>query len=173
MYVDKSFILGQLPPYRNEWVTILQRQSVPDIMRSMFEAHKQFKPYYDRIGLYFQGDSLAETCENLYRFCKQNIRYQEETEDWQSTALPTGLLVRGFGDCKHYASFIAGCLGAIERAQGVPIDWFYCFASYKWLVTTPYHVFVVAIDTDGTEIWIDPTPGAYGKNPVWVVEKKV
>jgi hypothetical protein len=173
MYVDKSFILEQLPPYRNEWVTVLPQQTVPDIMRSMFDAHRKFRSYYDRIGVYFEGSDLADTCDNLYRFCKQNIYYREESVDWQSTAVPTGLLVRGFGDCKHYASFIAGCLSAIERAEGTPINWFYCFASYKWLQPTPYHVFVICVDDQGQEIWIDPTPGAYGKTPVWVVEKKV
>src|SRR5689334_5376498 len=105
MYVDRSFILGQLPKYRNEWVTVMQRQAVPDIMRSLFEAHRKFAAYYDSIGLFFEGNTLAQTCDNLYNFCKANIRYKEETIDWQSTALPTGILVRGYGDCKHYASF--------------------------------------------------------------------
>lgn len=173
MYVSKSFILDRLPKYRNEWVTIMQRQAVPDIMRSMFEAHAQFRSYYDKIGAYFLGNTLAQTCDNLYNFCRENIRYREESEEWQTTALPTGILVRGFGDCKHYAAFIAGCLAAIERAEGVTIDWCYCFASYKWTQPTPYHVFVVVRDEDGAEIWVDPTPGAYGKQPVWIVTKKV
>jgi len=173
MYVSKSFILDQLPDYRGQWVTVMHRQAVPDIMRQMYSAHKQYRAYYDQIGLYFEGETLAETCDNLYQFCKENIRYREESEQWQTTALPTGILVRGEGDCKHYASFIAGCLAAIERAEGVPIDWKYCFASYDWARRTPYHVFVIVTDDRGNEIWVDPTPGAYGKEPVWMVTKKV
>lgn len=173
MYVSRSFILDQLPKYRNQWVTVKQRQAVPDIMRDLYQAHKDYRPHYDQIGRFFEGPTVAATCENLYHFCKENIKYREESEDWQSTALPTGILVRGYGDCKHYASFVAGCLGAIERAQGYPIDWVYCFASYKWAQSTPYHVFVVVRDEEGEEIWVDPTPGAYGKQPVWIVTKKV
>jgi hypothetical protein len=173
MYVSKKFILGELPEYQDKWVTVMQRQAVPDIIRQMYSAHRQYRGYYDLIGLYFEGDTLAETCDNLYNFCKDNIRYREESEEWQTTAQPTGILVRGEGDCKHYASFIAGCLGAIERAEGIPIDWKYCFASYDWTRRTPYHVFVIVTDDEGNEIWVDPTPGAYGKEPVWMVTRKI
>lgn len=173
MYVSKSFILDQLPAYENKWVTVMQRQAVPNIMRAMYSAQKQYRGYYDRIGLYFEGATLADTCENLYNFCKDNIHYKEESEHWQTTALPTGILVRGEGDCKHYALFIAGCLAAIERAEGTPINWEFCFASYDWARPTPYHVFVIVTEDDGNQIWVDPTPGAYGKEPVWMVTRKV
>lgn len=171
MHVSREALLGQLPPFADEWVTLTPDQDVHDIIVAMVDSYPEFAPYYDRIGNFFVGKDISETCDNLYQFCKDNIQYREETEDWQTVSLPAGILTRGHGDCKAYAAFIGGCLGAIARETGVPIDWEYCFASYKLFQRTPYHVFVVVHTADG-DIWVDPTPGAEDKQPVWVVCKK-
>lgn len=170
--VSKDVLLKSLPDYKDQWVTVKSKQSVPDIIDDILYTHQKFKKYYDSIGYLFEGSTLFETCEKLFWFCKDNIKYKEESEDKQSTALPAGILVRGEGDCKHYASFIAGCLSAIERMYGVNYNIEYCFASYKKGQPVPYHVFVIVQDDEG-EIWIDPTPGADKMNPVWWVRKKV
>ena len=172
MTICKQQILSRLPDFRDQWITVKGQQQVPDIIDSILQSHRDFGKYYDSIGFLFRGNTISDTCENLFHFCRDNIRYYEESEDSQSTAIPTGILVRGYGDCKHYASFVAGCLDAISRAEGTPIDFEYCFASYKKDQQIPYHVFVICKDDDGSEIWIDPTPGAAEKNPVWWVRVK-
>lgn len=171
-YVSKELLLNRLPPYRDKWVTVTPNQSLDDLIEGIKGYHKAFEPYYDRIGGYFVGRDIAETCDNLYYNVKRYIRYKEETKDWQSSAVPNGMLLRGQGDCKHYASFIAGCLDAINRSGAQAIDWCYYFASYKLGVRDPYHVFVIAFDEKGNEIWIDPTPGSAGENPVWEIRLK-
>jgi hypothetical protein len=172
MRVTKSSILAKLPPYQDKWVTVTSSQDVGDIISDIVKSHYLFAPYYDRFAYSFSASTIEEICDNLVNFCKENIQYKEENEDIQSTALPTGILERGQGDCKHYASFIGGCLSAISRETGVPINWKYCFASYKIDQRTPYHVFVTVETPSGT-VWCDPTPGADGKQPVWVVYKKI
>ena len=172
MYVSKERLIAELPPYQDKWVMIKKEQGVPDIINEMLQAHREFAPYYDSICHYFIGRTLKDTCETLFEFCQENITYREEGEDWQSSALPTGILMRGHGDCKHYASFIAGILDAIKRTTGQKIDWHYCFASYKIDQPVPYHVFVV-VETNKGPLWVDPTPGALGKTPVWEINKKV
>lgn len=171
MTVSRDTVLKRLPVFRDKWITVKAKQRVPDIIDSMLQSHRDFARQYDAIGPMFAGDNIEQTCENLFHFCKDNIRYREESENEQSTAIPAGILVRGEGDCKHYASFIAGCLDAINRS-GTPIKWEYCFASYKKDQKTPYHVFVIAQDEKGEEIWIDPTPGAADMVPVWWVRVK-
>lgn len=167
-------LLDCLPPDANQWVTIKEDQSVFDIMKEIPEAHKKFAPYYDQIALYFDGDSTAEICKNIYNFLKSNIRYHEEGEKDQTTALPTGILTRRYGDCKHYASFAGGVLDALNRLNDTNIDWCYRFASYKLLDRVPHHVYVSVYDEDrGEEIWIDPTPGAKNQVPVWLIDKKI
>lgn len=171
MNVTAQTLIGQLPPYQDEWIVIHPRQEVKDIMREVCEAHDEFAEHYDKIALYFDADNTEKICEKLYSFCKKYIKYKEESEDSQTSALPTGILTRGQGDCKHYSGFCAGILDALNRA-GKNIDWHYRFASYKPLIKTPHHVFVVVKDNEG-EIWIDPTPGADRSDPVWQVDKKI
>src|SRR5574337_974124 len=101
MYVEKEILLRKLPPYRDEWITVKDDQDVHDIINEILDAHKEFAPYYDKIALYFDADTIGGVCNNLYKFCKENISYHEETADDQTTALPAGILTRGYGDCKH------------------------------------------------------------------------
>ena len=172
MHVSKDMLLAELPPYRDEWVMRKKHQQVKDIVKWTIDAYPRFESDYDRIGMFFLGASVAETCENLYTFLIRNVRYVEEGVDWQSIERPAGILIRGFCDCKGYANFIGGCLGAINRMNGYCIDWNFCFASYKIEERTPYHVFIVARDNNG-EIFVDPTPGANDMTPVWVINEKI
>jgi hypothetical protein len=167
-------LLECLPSYCDEWVTVKDSQSVYDIIEEIIKAHKEFAPYYDQIALYFDADNTADVCKNIYNFLKLNIKYKEEKEDEQTTALPAGLLTRGYGDCKHYSSFAGGILDALNRINGTSRDWDYTFASYDPFNSSPHHVFVSVWDEERNQsIWIDPTPGAKNQIPVWLLNKKV
>lgn len=172
MQLTKQFLLQQLPAYRNEWVTVVDDQDVHDIINEIEIAQIENAELYDKIGPLFIGDTLLQTCENLYHFCKDNLRYVEESEALQTVSTPQGLLTAGKCDCKGYASFIGGCMGAIERHQQKKINWKYCFASYKLFEPSPYHVFIV-VETSNGPFYVDPTPGSYGKVPVWTVEREI
>lgn len=171
--VKKETLLRLLPEFRDEWIVVNPgEQSVGDIIEEVLKAHGEFAADYDLIAPVFDdGGSIEEIASSLYFFCKDNIRYQEEGDEWQTTALPAGILARGYGDCKHYASFIGGVLDALNR-RGRRIDWVYRFASYRLTDSTPHHVFIVIRRKEG-ELWIDPTPGAAGTVPIWQVDKKV
>lgn len=172
--VTKELLLEQLPQYEDRWVLINPNQKVHDIIKEVLAAHDDFAPYYDKIAVYFDGwDSLKELASNLYNFCKKNLRYNEETEDFQSTSVPQGLLYRGECDCKGYANFIGGILDGLNRL-GHKIKWMYRFASYDLLDKSPHHVFIVIYDNKGNDVYyVDPTPGSQGMQPVWNVDKKI
>lgn len=172
MDVSKKQVLQRLPADRGEWVKIKDRQQVKDIIADIVASHQAFTGYYDKIGMLFYADTIEGICDKLYNFCKKNIHYREESEVSQTTAIPAGILNRGYGDCKHYASFIGGCLDAISRETGEKIDWHYCFASYLVNQKIPYHVFVV-VETEDGPVWVDPTPGATLQEPVWIINKKI
>lgn len=172
MQLTRETLLDVLPPYTDQWVLVKDNQEVSDIITEILTANDHFKGYYDALAPYFWTGDIRSTCEALFGFCKRNIKYQEETDVAQTSALPTGLLHRGFGDCKHFSLFIGGVLGAIERVYNEPVNWCFCFASYKIDQRTPYHVFVVCEMPDGGYMWVDPTPGASGSVPVWVICKR-
>lgn len=168
MNITKEFILSKLPPFVDKRVTIADKQQVPDIIVTMLNAHKRNAPLYDRIGLYFMGKNVADTCDKLFEFCKKNLAYKVEPGKLQKVQVPQGLLSRGNCDCKGYASFICGCLDAIKRSGKQLIDWEYCFASYELKEQTPYHVFSVVKKAGTDDIWVDPTPGANDTQPFWL-----
>lgn len=167
-----EILLGKLPPFRDEWKLIKENQKVADIMQQILRAHKNNASFYDKIALYFDANTVQGICDNLYSFLKTYIKYHEEPETMQTTAVPSGILTRLQGDCKHYASFCGGVLDAISRLTGKKIDWCYRFVSYNLLQRSPGHVFVVVFDR-GHEIWIDPVPGADKVTPVWQIDKKI
>ena len=171
MSITIESLITKLPPYQDKWEVIHPNQTVKDIIKEILEAHDEFAPYYDEIALCFDDANTGKICENIYQFLKNNIRYKEETEEDQTSALPTGILTRRQGDCKHYASFTGGILDALNRS-GRKINWCYVFASYKVLDDTPHHVFI-EVDYNGEKFWIDPTPGSDVKDPAWVIRKKI
>jgi hypothetical protein len=152
--VTPSVLLYYLPAFENDWQLIKEDQYVRDIIKEVLDAHEIYAQDYDRICNFFDSGSTEQICKQLFDFCKGFIQYRVEDKKNQTTKSPSGIIVLGRGDCKHYASFIGGCLDALKRA-GRKIDWFYRFASYDWLDDTPQHVFVVVNDR-GKEIWIDP-----------------
>lgn len=168
--MDSGVLLEKLPVYNGKKELITGKQSVNDIIGEILKAHRLFAPDYDKIVLYFNNGDTKKICASLYRFCKNKINYKMESELSQTVKSPSAILAQGYGDCKHYASFTGGILGALNRI-GKKIDWHYRFASYDWFNKTPGHIFVVVV-VDGKEIWIDPTPGADKTSPVWVVNKK-
>lgn len=173
MMPTRQTLLEALPPFHNEWELDANEQGTGDIIHTVLKRHAEFRPYYDRLALYFDNPDPKELSDELFRFCKKYLKYREEPEERQTVSIPTGLLVRGSCDCKGYASFCAGILDALNRKNGTTYKWAYRFASYDALDPVPHHVFTVLSDPDYGEIWIDPTPGSEGKDPVWQLDKTV
>lgn len=164
----------ELPAYRGkEKVIVPGRQSVKQIIAEIENAHLFFAKDYDAIAVRFIGDSDTRTLENIFNFLKLNVRYEEEPEKLQVSKSPAAIIETGVCDCKCYALFIGGVLGALNR-KGSGIEWNYVFASYK-NTTTPGHVFVQAF-ADGAEYWVDPVLPRFNQRtpvPTYTTRKKV
>lgn len=154
-------VLRRLPAFAGRQEVISADQSVHDIIAEVLESHEIFTGDYDAIidCFYYPGINLDAFYNDLFLFCKNNLRYEAEPGRYQTTRSPAGILtiakMGGSCDCKHYAGFIGGLLNAAQR-KGAPIDWRYRFASYNSDTDIPGHVFVV-IKQD-PEIWLDPAP---------------
>lgn len=153
-------LLAVLPEYNHSQRIIVKEQDVPDIMAEIGESHRYYAGDYDTIAKYFWTGNIYDTCRALWFFCKDNIRYEVEPTKDQTTRRPSGILTLQKGDCKHYATFIAGVLDAINRKYDAGIEWAYCFAGYEGKNDPPQHVFVIARDDEG-DIWIDPVLNSF------------
>lgn len=119
---------------------------------------------YDRFADLFAGGNVPY---KLFKFCKDNLPYNVESGDEQTTQTPAGIVtmasIRGV-DCKHYSLFIAGVLESLNRLGLGDYDGAFRFARYNGKKRED-HVFVVLYNPDGSETWIDPTP-------IWNKDKK-
>lgn len=153
--MNKQQLINELAPFRNRWQMVTNSQSVGDIMTLVLSSHRSEAKSYDKIAPYFsQGNIL----KNIFRFCKDQLPYNIESEAAQSARSPGGILntADSIGvDCKHYAQFIGGILSALNRA-GYNFNWCYRFACYDGS-RSPDHVYIV-VKENGSEINLDPTP---------------
>lgn len=168
--VSSNAILSRLPQYVDEWELIKQDQYVPDIIKEVARVHRLFAEYYDCFSDLFYDTDPGVVADSLYEFCREYIRYKEEDVMLQTSALPTGILHRGYGDCKHYALFTAGVIGSLNRLYGCCFRAEFYFVGYG-KAEEPYHVYVVVQDSD-EDIWVDPTPGSGGM-PTLIIPKPV
>jgi len=173
--VTPEMILARLPAYKDEWVLVTDKQYVPDIIKEVCKAHKEFALFYDQFSDLFYSPDPETIADNIYNFCSSYLRYKEEPVKNQTSALPTGIIHRGYVtgqgvDCKHYALFSAGVISSINRLYGCCLVANFLFVGYG-KAKEPYHVFV-SLEGDENDIWIDPTPGSGGQ-PTLVVSKKV
>lgn len=169
--MDRNYLLGKLPAFKNSSLLIKKEQTVSDIVGEVLAAHEAFAKDYELIaGDFWRGNAL-DTARGLFTFLKNNIVYEVEGDDVQTTKSPAAILAMGHGDCKHYAGFIAGILDALNR-MGAGIDWTYRFAGYSGS-RTPEHVFVV-LKENGRDYWIDPVLKTFNERlrPSVFIDKK-
>jgi hypothetical protein len=170
--MDRNILLKILPEPEGNEDMIKKRQDVYDIINEVLAAHDEFAADYDLIADRFANGNVPK---KLYQFCRENVTYEVEKEKWQTTRSPAVLLQMGFGDCKHFAGFIAGVLDALNRSGRGRYNWVYRFAYYDEDPDSPGHVFVCINNADGSETWIDPVLNEFDKRrpyPVSINDKK-
>jgi hypothetical protein len=151
--MDKQTILNELQPLQGTKKVIVENQSTGDIIEGILDTHNRYKNQYDKIYKYFIGSSLNETCNNIWQFLKDNVKYYVEPQRLQTLRSPAAILSKA-ADCKSYSLFANGILDAYRRNENKNFDVCYRFAGY----TKPKrieHVFSVCIDKKGNEIWTD------------------
>lgn len=166
--MNKAAIIRALSEYDMDVVVLVPDQDISDIMVGIKAMHKCYAHMYDKIAAYFdESQGVEELCFDLWKFCKENLEYQEQTTDEQWVSMPGTILSRGFCDCKEYALFIAGVLDA-KRRKGLEVDWMFRFVPSKMLGMNIGHVFVVA---NPGNIWVDPVLGNFDQHYPYFVKK--
>lgn len=160
--------IRQSLPFGNRTETLVQDHTVPDIIRVMRQQHKENAPDYDYIAKMFWKGNAGNTAKYLFDFCKKNVKYKVEPGVLQSTKTPGAIIAQGYGDCKHYASFITGVCDSLNRS-GYPVQ-----AKYRFVADNPgiqvHHVFAVVSD-GSNEYWTDPVLSFFNQRPNYATVK--
>ncbi len=155
MIANTTTILSLIGEQPFQEIKIIDEQQTHDIVEQMLYKQEACESDYDTFSFLFAGGSVQDVCSKIWKFCRENFVYVEESTDEQYISKPQTLLLRKNCDCKGYALFANGILCSLDRLGILAIDSCFRFASYKLFNKEPQHVFVVVRD-QGREIWIDP-----------------
>lgn len=137
---------------------VVNRHSTNDIIKLILQEHKKYEAQYDKIAPSFWKGSAEATSKYLYDYLKKNIKTVTESAEVQTVKSPARFIADGYGDCKHYTSFVCGVISALSRA-GYPIS-----CTYRFTADRPgaqvHHVFAV-VETDQGQKWLDGILSGY------------
>jgi hypothetical protein len=155
--------------FHNRKDIVKEDHDTNDIIKCIKKQHPVFAKQYDKICEMHWNGNAYDTARDLFHFLKKNVVYDIENAEDQSVKSPGAILKQGYGDCKHYASYIVGVCDALHRA-GYKIA-----AKYRFTADTPsidvHHVFAVVEDSNnhisspGKEIYCDPVLGSFNEKP--------
>jgi uncharacterized membrane protein YgcG len=172
-------LLKILPAFSNTETTLIDDQSVDDIIKAIQSAQKFYAKDYEKIYPYFVGRDPIETANNIWEFLKDNIDYVIEPDDLQTIKSPAAIIATGKrslggNDCKNFALFTGGVLNAYRDNELKDFDLYFRFASYNEYEETPQHVFVVMV-INKKEIWVDAVLDKFNEHrePSYYIDKKI
>lgn len=146
---------------------ITNDQSANDIISAMLAAHTKYQKDYDLIADQFYAGSAKATAKKLFDFLKRNINYKVESVNNQRIMSPGAIISLAQNDCKNFALFIIGVLHSLKRRGIINNKILYRFVSYNILDPTPHHTYAVMIDSDGSEINIDPVLSSFNEKKLF------
>jgi hypothetical protein len=175
--MNGKHLLSYLPPYKGNEYIIKKNQNTDDIINGILDAQIRYAKDYSNISSFFIGSTTRKTCENIWKFLKENVRYRIESEDRQTIKTPAAIIATGNtvgSDCKNLSLFTAGILQDLNKKGLTKIPFCFRFSSYKLFSDIPEHVFVVAYPGTDKEIWIDAVLRQfdYKKDYTYKIDKK-
>jgi len=170
-------LLSQLDSFKNNQRIISYDQSTNDIINAILRQHNKCFTEYDKLYNYFDGGNFENTAKKVFKYLKDNVKYEIEPNNLQTVKTPAAILATGKttgSDCKNFSLFFAGILDAYRRNTGEKFDIAFRFASYDG-TNTPEHVFVVINPNSDNEIWCDAVLNYFNekREPNYYKDKKI
>lgn len=170
-------LLNQLDSFKNNQRIISYDQSTNDIINAILKQHNKCFSEYDKLYNYFDGGNYENTAKKVFKYLKDNVKYEIEPDNLQTVKTPAAILATGKttgSDCKNFSLFFAGILDSYRRNTGEKFDIAYRFASYDGS-NIPEHVFVVINPDTDNEIWCDAVLNYFNekKEPNYFKDKKI
>jgi len=170
-------LLNQLDSFKNNQRIISYDQSTNDIINAILRQHNKCFSEYDKLYNYFDGGNYENTAKKVFKYLKDNVKYEIEPDNLQTVKTPAAILATGKttgSDCKNFSLFFAGILDSYRRNTGEKFDIAYRFASYDGS-NIPEHVFIVINPDTDNEIWCDAVLNYFNekKQPNYFKDKKI
>lgn len=149
---SRSYIYGNNLVAKHTNTLIHSQGKTKDIADTVIQVYLEKWQSVNELAQQFGSDgflTVAEKCERIFNFVASNVRYIEDPFGVQWVKEPARLLADGTGDCKSMAIFICSALKCLD------IPHFFRFTSYNRRKEAT-HVYAVALDENGNEIYIDP-----------------
>jgi hypothetical protein len=153
----KAIASGAIPSPTGKKSFINRNFNTGDIMKLVLDCYRGHNKQLSSFSQQLRGNTVEETCYNVWKFIKDNIRYHVDKGGNQYVQTPAALWSSKVGDCKSFAVFAASCL------HNLGIDGVIRFVSYDATDAIPKHVYVVVGNTV-----VDPCP--YGTKVFWNTE---
>ena len=134
---------------QNNTTFIKQNQTAKDIATAIIKSIKESKDDALKIAPYLKGSTKVKSLENIFIFCKNNIKYTKESTDLQTARTLGRILQMKTGDCKHYTTIIASLCNALN----IPVK--LRLISQNYFSSDPTHIYCVA-NIKGKDFIIDP-----------------
>lgn len=134
---------------------------IPEIMNVVLYADSRSREFTEQLSPRLIGESDQETFFNIWKFARKNVRYKTDKPGNEIVKSPGNLLKTGSGDCKSFAVFVGSVL------QNLGFDYYYRLIWENPLNPNQAHVYIIAIDSAGNEIPIDPVNDQFGVEPFY------
>lgn len=134
---------------QNNTTFIKQNQTAKDIATAIIKSIKESKDDALKIAPYLKGSTKVKSLDNIFIFCKNNIKYTKESTDLQTARTLGRILQMKSGDCKHYTTTIASLCNALN----IPVK--LRLISQNYFSSDPTHIYCVA-NIKGKDYIIDP-----------------
>lgn len=147
----------------NKKVLLNKDGTTRDIVKEVLQVYADSRNQLQQFAPFLKGDTLLETCSNIWHFWKENVKYKIDPEGVQWIKTPDAFWDSDFGDCKSFAIAVAASLHALD------IKGAFRFVSFGNNTTQPTHVFVVVKDK-GQEIIIDCVWNKFNETKPWAAK---
>lgn len=120
-------------------ITVVKYQNglTKDIIQVILEVFQKNWQQVEHFAKLFAMPTLAQTCQAIHSYIRQNIRYKLDTKGEQLIKRPSAIIHQAEGDCKAYSILTASILQCLQ----IP----FAFRFVKYSPQRDYtHVYVVA-----------------------------
>lgn len=134
------------PKYKD--ILIVRNQNTSQIAGAVVKAIKDSEQQAKLIAPYLKADNRLQTLKNVWKFSKNNIQYQRESNDLQTAKTLSRIIADKKGDCKHFTTTIASILKALNIPYKLRL------ISQNFFSPEPTHIYLISY-INGKEIAVD------------------